>query len=261
MIFIPYFSFYSLERGSKDTETGVYKACKSIEMSRLIYLYIRNYLDPREHIYFSNGNSPIGIEYLTEFLSESFEYIEENSYNFNPNIKIHIKQFSERKNTVEEGVNRRICDFLKYSYLNNLDYLGCDMDQLIAYDVVSDFKGFDFGARTIDHGQNRSCSSCIIFVSKKRLYERDSFIKLTDHIDNLQNINQNNSKFLHLSLCGEGGYYRNFCYGKIKSMSFPDKNVHDVGRDELIMFIEQNRVKNKFVDEFLLMLNKNKDIK
>ncbi len=259
MIFIPYFSFYSLTKGIPCPENGKYFACKSIEMSHLLYLYIRYYFGSDEHIYFSDGCCPLGIEYLTEFLPEKYEFIDKNSYTYNKDIKVHIKRFDELV-IQEQGVNRRIVDFLKFAYLNNLDYLAIDMDSLIAYNLYEDFNGYDFGARIINL-LGRTISSSVVYISANQLHNRDNLIgSLFEYCSYIEKTFNNDSKIMHSCFGGEGGYFRNFCYGKIKEMSYLEKHIHEVNKDKLIEFIANYPVKHKFVDYFLRLVISNENI-
>jgi hypothetical protein len=259
MIFIPYFFNYTLDGKGKPCKESGYKACKSLEMARLSYIYIREFLDKDEHIYYSNGCSPFGTEYLTEFLDEPYEFIDENSYSYNPNIRVHIKEFKKFEPTVEGGVNRRIFDFLRFSYYNNLDYLGLDIDQLIGYNILDDFRGYDFGARHLVYNA-RSCGTCVVYISKARLKERDEYVKLPEFISHIESY-KDETKVPHLALCGEGGYFRNFCYGRTGGLLYPDKIIHDEPKEKLIEFIQKNKVQHPFVDDFLARLEKNFSIK
>lgn len=258
MIFIPYFSHYSLTTGEPCPENKKYYASKSIEMSRILYLYIRHFFGQNEHIYFSNGASPIDIKYLTDFLLEPYEFISKESFKYNKNIKVHIKQFDEIL-IQEQGVARRIIDYLKFAWFNNLDYLAIDMDMLVSYNLVDDFNNCDFGARAISLN-GRSISSYIVYISKERLHEKDIFINLPDFIDNILK-NYDNNRLAILGLLGsEGAYFRNFCYGKIKEVTFPEKCIHEPSKKQLIEFINNYPVKHDFIDNFIKEITNNNSI-
>jgi hypothetical protein len=257
MIFVPYFSNYSLVDGCPCPENNKYYASKSIEMARVSYLYIREFFGPDEHIYYSNGCSPIGTEYLTCFLPEKYEFIDSTSFSYNKEIKVHFKQFDKRLSQ-EQGVSRRIIDYLKFSWYNSLDYLAIDMDALVAYNLLEDFKGYDFGAHFININ-GRSISSYITYISANRLKEKDLIVSLPAYLDYVIETCKNDSEIIHVTLGGEGGYFRNFCYGKIKDMSYPTMGIHEPKKDKLIEFMEKYPVKHDFISKFLIDI-KNKDI-
>ena len=257
MILVSYYSDYSINDINSKDENGRFLACKSIEMSRLIYLYIRNYISENEHIYFLDNASPIDPVFLYSFFKEEYEEMASDCYKINKKYRIHFKSFSN-KLAFGRGWHRRVFDFLKIAYFNDEDFLMFDMDSLCAYDILLDFKFIDFGAYQINL-EGRSCNSFITYISKKRLHDYDLFFNLPDYLDDIA-LNFSG----YVKACGiiaEGGLYNNFCFGDIKEVSEKNKTIHSVKREELISFIETFRINHVFIDEFLSNLSKNINIK
>jgi hypothetical protein len=207
--------------------------------------------------------SPISSDNFLKWLPEPYETLDKDSFSYNPNVKIHVKKYPNRLSH-RFGATRLWTDFMIFSYANYLDYIVIEGDALIAYNILEDFKGFEFVAKTIHHGDKppyiQSLDMWCIFVDKNNLTER---------VINPVNIGRAFPGgpvdcnlpwyFSHdrdtIYELGEGDMYRFFCRGRFREITKPNKFIHDSNHIGLKNFILENKIEHSLVDNFLEKLD------
>lgn len=224
------------------------RACKYFEFFILWYLYIRNFLPKDEHIYILDNGSPIKIEEFLKFLNEDYEFIDENSYEYDKEVKIHIKQFKNRL-IHRFGATRMLVEFLKMSYFNKQDFVMIESDSLVAYDVINDFEKKDFVVPRIDY-YGHSCEMFITFISYFNILNKINDNSLNFYFDHERD---------NLYEFGEGTFFSLFCNNKVGNITQSIKCIHDCDTKTLKEFLINNSIIDPYLQIFIYNLNKKID--
>lgn len=220
MIFCAFYFSYQLSNNDfslfdrvDNTEKRFFPG-KFFETFPVWYQYLRKSA-PNEHIMMFNvQRSPIPIQEGLKFITEPYEFISNNSFEYNPEIKFHIKNASppltgEQQFPTVNDITRNFMDGLVFAYKTNNDYLWMDCDCFTNSNLEKYTKGYDYFSTNINH-QLLTSNVHFIHISKERLHALDFLCNLPDV---LLDIAYNGFDLIRRSTFFEGGLYKLFCYG------------------------------------------------
>ena len=258
MIFIPYYASNSLD--NLEGKQNI-RPMKLAEMIIVLYYSIRFFCGENIPIFILDNASPIPISnYLTNF-NEKFIILNSNNYFYNEKVNLYIKRFNVHENNFYYGWERRVIEFYKYAYLNNLDCCVCDMDVFVSFCFTNDCIGYDFVCHGFLDYETRVVSSFIYFISKKRLHDKDKYFNLIEWINYVKNNFDINLRYM--SIIAEGSIYNNFCYGKTKVFSYPSALLHNSDKKTLYKSLcsyKSNGFDKNFVNDFANKIKNNNSL-
>jgi hypothetical protein len=249
--FHPSFSFEKIPDGKTNKQF-----CKSLEGSYLWFLYIRKFFPKDYHIAIVDQNSDFDIDYLLKKAGEQYEILEENNFNFNPDVFLHIIKFQKKASRIA-GVKRLYFWLYDFCLYNKTDMFFIEQDCFVAKDLSELASSYDFLTNAI-HKPERVCDTYLCNIPFKRLTEKDSVFPLEEYVKNLKaNDNYNGDVWQEdpvvMILC-ERGMYSHFCYGNIVSLN-NDRNIHNCKNEEFLKFLKSNPIDHAFYYQFIEKIN------
>lgn len=264
MIFSDYFykcklknEEYKITPNPNDPNDNRFFPARSFEVFPVWYEYIRKFY-PNEHIIFFDNFSEIPFEEAAKLAGiDEFEIIPPESYTFNPNIKIHVKQFKDQY-WYFHAVQRQRVESIKFAYLNNLDYFWIDTDCLINTNLLPFIENQDIFAPSINDFQQTIDAHCI-FISNKRLHAWDNTFNLIELLEFVLNKAPDDNQGARHSILFEGGMYKLFCYGKANE-NININISHSSCYNNFIKWLKLNPLNSNNYNELLnSLINVNKD--
>lgn len=215
----------------------------------------KNY--PNDNIVFFDNFSEIPFEEAMDVCGiTDYKIIQPNSYNFDIKTKIHIKRFNTQYEYLH-AVQRQRVEALKFAYINNIDYFWIDTDYLVNSDVKK-YLNCDVFSPFINHYQ-QTIDAQFIFISKHRLHEYDPYFNIIDfYEDILNNAPDNKQSVRHMTMF-EGGMYKMFCFGNIKTATNLNLS-HSACYNNFLKWLKHNHLDTKNYKKLLELLeNINKE--
>lgn len=212
MIYTAYYYSGSLANGDLIIRDNRFYPGKYFETFPVWLKYVRKNF-PNEHIIiFADSDSPISIERGLEFIKEPYE-IFDDVWQMNFEVKIHVRILTEHTGKYFWAMQRNLVEAMCMAYELEDDMFWLDNDAFLNSNFLQDVDGFDVVAPQINH-QQFTCDSVCTYISNSRLHDNDKYFHLPSYLRHVLNNAPIDTRMHSLQ---EGGLYKMFCYGRVKS--------------------------------------------
>lgn len=201
MIYTAFYYPASLENNDLIVRDNRFYPGKYSETFPVWYQYIRKNYPSEKILLFYDVDSPIKIDKYLKYII--------NDQNFK------IKELKYHSGKYFWTIQRNLCEGLIHAYENHEDFFWIDNDAFLNTDLSNIIKSCDIFAPSIQHEQFTIDSVCT-YISKKRLHDLDNLnnFKLSSYLYHILN---NAPTEVRVQTFHEGGLYKLFCYGDMKS--------------------------------------------
>jgi hypothetical protein len=261
MIFSTFFYRYRFSDGISITNerhlNRAFYPLKYFDTFPLWYQYLRKNNPYERIVIFDTGESPISIKEGLKYITEPYEFIEKNSYIYNPNIKFHIKKMMKSE-IVKQTESTAILEYcfnllnaFSFAYYTDNDCFWMDMDALCNSSLEKYVKGYDIFSPSVDHMLG-SLQSWFIFISKQKLHQNDHLYCLPKL---LLDIVIKSYDELRMALFFETGIYKLFCNGNYNTNQKINL-IHLGDLDGCTTFLTKNFLDSQEYKEVLSLFKK-----
>lgn len=223
MIYTAFYYPGSLDKGDLIVRDNRFYPGKYIETFPVWYQYVRkNYPEENIHIFYDvNSPYPLDMDILND-------------------RKITVELLREHSGKYFWTMQRNICEGLIHAYEHENDFFWLDNDAFLNTDLRPIFKECDVFAPVINHQQFTIDSVCT-YISKNRLRGLDGIFYLNSYLRNILNYAPND---VRAHTFQEGGLYKMFCYGNVKSST--NLNIsHLSNYNNFMKFLLKNPLNSK----------------
>lgn len=249
MIYTAYYYSGSLDKGDLIVRDNRFYPGKYFETFPVWLQYVRKHHPNDDIIMYADALSPIPIEEALKYIDESYslqEY-EEAGQELKYDVKLHIFKVSEHTGKYFWAMQRNLVYGLIDAFQRGEDFFWLDNDAFLNSDFLKISRNFDVVAPQINH-QQFTCDSVCTFVSAKRLLEIKN---LPEYLLNMLNNGPTETRMHSLQ---EGGLYKMFCYGKVKSANKVNLS-HLSCYKNFQIFLERNPLNTQEYKDLLYNIN------